>query len=407
MMAAGSAAEKGARVRLLEKMDRPGRKLRITGKGRCNLTNAVLMDDFSERFGAGGRFLRSAFHRFSDSDLISFLDSLGVETTVERGGRVFPKSGDAREVVDAFVGWLRRVGVSLETGVRVLSIGHSQSELTGLEIQRTHGGRDWLPAERVILAAGGASYPATGSSGDGFELARSLGHTVKPVHPGLVPLETAGDRASRLQGLSLRNVAVRVLINGKKSFEEFGECLFTHYGLSGPVVLTLSSKIIRAVPESRSVSLSIDLKPALDNDKLDRRLQRDLATRGGQKLKNLLRGLLPAKLVPVCLEDVGLSEDTPGSQVTAEERKRLRLWLKDLRFEVIGFRSWDEAIVTLGGVTLSEVDPRSMRSKLIRGLYLAGEVLDIDADTGGYNLQAAFSTGRLAGLAAASEERAE
>jgi len=403
MMAAGTAAEAGAGVTLVERMDRPGRKLRITGKGRCNLTNADLMETFPKRFRSGGRFLRSAFHRFSDQDLVAFMADLGVTTVVERGQRVFPESGDAREVVQALRSWILRLGVRIETGLRVSGITVRQGRACGLEAIGADGRPQSRAGAAVVLAAGGSSYPATGSSGDGFQLAESLGHRIVPVHPGLVPLETSGDRAARLQGLSLRNVGLQVRIEGKKRFEEFGELVFTHFGLSGPAVLTVSSKIVQALRQGQSVTACLDLKPALDETKLDRRLQRDLAERGGQKLQNLLRGLLPAKLVPVCLEDVGLSAETLGSQVTAEERKRLRLWLKDCRFEVVGSRSWPEAIVTVGGVELSQVDPRTLRSKLVQGLFLAGEVLNVDADTGGFNLQAAFSTGRLAGLSAAAE----
>lgn len=411
LMAAGQAAKLGAQTLLLEKMDRPGRKLRITGKGRCNLTNVAPLSEFITHFEPNGRFLRQAFHRFFTSDLVDFFEGLGVRTVTERGGRVFPVQGQAQEVVGALVEWVGRCGVTLKTNSPVERLLLEKEGVVGVQLARPSG--RLYRAHAVIVATGGASYPATGSTGDGYRFAESVGHTVIPIRPALVPLETAGDTAPRLQGLSLRNVAVRAYVSprgrsalaegpaGAKQREAFGEMLFTHFGVSGPIILSLSRQIVDALRRDQRVTLSIDLKPALDERKLDARLLRDLDTHGKQQFRTLLKGLLPHKLIPVCIDLIDISPDKPGHQITAEERKRLRIWLKDFRLEVTGYRPFREAIITAGGVDTREVDPRTMASRLVEGLYFAGEVLDVDADTGGYNLQAAFSTGWLAGRSAA------
>jgi predicted Rossmann fold flavoprotein len=397
LMAAGQASQAGARTTLLEKMDRPGRKLRITGKGRCNLTNIATLDNFISHFGDNGRFLRQAFSRFFSQDLIAFFDELGVGTVTERGGRVFPASEDAGEVVDALVGWAAQQGTTLLAGSGVSRVLRAGEQVSGVE---TVEGRI-LPADVVILATGGASYPGTGSTGDGYRMAESLGHTIVPIRPALVPLETAGDIAARLQGLSLRNVAVQVRVDGRQEAEGFGEMLFTHFGVSGPVILTLSKRAVDALRLNQRVTLSIDLKPALDEKKLDARLLRDLDAHGKRQFRTMLKALLPSKLIPVCIDQTGIPPDKVGHQITAGERRQLRLWLKELRLEVTGHRPLREAIITAGGIATREVDPRTMASRLVPGLHFAGEVLDVDADTGGYNLQAAFSTGWVAGRAAA------
>ena len=402
MMAAGQAAGLGAEILLLEKMERPGRKLRITGKGRCNLTNVTPLSEFITHFGPNGRFLRQALARFSTSELVTFFGELGVRTVTERGGRVFPTSGQAQDVVDALARWIRKRGVTLQT--------QSPVERLLIEGERVVGvlaaGRVYR-ADATIIATGGASYPATGSTGDGYRLATSVGHTIVPIRPALVPLETAGNIAPRLQGLSLRHVTVRVWVNGKKRAERFGEMLFTHFGLSGPIILSLSKQVVGALRLGQSVTISIDLKPALDEHKLDARLLRDLDVSGKQQFRTLLKGLLPRKLIPVCIDAASISPDKAGHQITAQERKRLRTWLKDFRLEVAGHRPLAEAIITAGGVDTREVDPRTMASRLVEGLYFAGEVLDVDADTGGYNLQAAFSTGWVAGRSAALDGRVQ
>jgi len=425
-MAAGQAAELVAETLLLEKMDRPGRKLRITGQGRCNLTNVAPLPDFITRFGPNGRFLYPAFSRFFNAELVAFFEELGVRTVAERGGRVFPVSGRAQEVVDALVRWVGKRGVTLWTqspverllveGGRVVGVqvAHASSHKKKSVIGQSSAGRPCrvdVRADAVIVATGGASYPATGSTGDGYRLAKSVGHTIVPIRPALVPLETAGDVAPRLQGLSLRNVAVRVWVSEKTEkprkmqVEPFGEMLFTHFGLSGPLILFLSRHVVDALRLGHRVTLSIDLKPALDEHTLDARLLRDLDAHGKQQFRTLLKGLLPRKLIPICTDLTGIPPGKVGHQITAEERRRLRTWLKDFRLEVTGYRPLTEAIITAGGVDTQEVDPRTMASRLVEGLYFAGEVLDMDAITGGYNLQAAFSTGWVAGRSATREGR--
>jgi len=393
MMAAGQAAGLGADTLLLEKMRRPGRKLGITGKGRCNLTNVASLPEIISHFGSSGIFLRQAFYRFSNDELVVFFEDLGVPTVVERGGRIFPASGQARDVVDALTAWMRRQGVTVRRKISVDGLLIKRQKVCGVcgltgEI---------YPADAVIIATGGVSYPATGSTGDGYSLARSAGHSIVSPRPALIPLETEGAVAPRLQGLSMRNVNVSVLINGRKQDEAFGEMLFTHFGLSGPVILSLSGRVTDALDMGGRVTISIDLKPALDEHKLDERLLRDLDAHGKRKFQTLLEGLMPGKLIPVCMDLTGIPPDRRGHQITASERRRLRAWLKDFRLEVTGTRPISEAIITAGGINTGEIDPRTMASRLVSGLYFAGEVMDIDADTGGYNLQAAFSTGWLAG----------
>ena len=401
LMAAGRAASAGARTLVLEKKDRTGRKLNIAGKGRCNLTNAALMESFLERFGSGARFLRPAFSHMNDKDLVAFMGGLGVPTVVERGSRVFPASQKAGDVVAAMRDFARQSGAQIETDAPVRRIRAEGGIVSGVELKSG----ETRSAKTVILATGGASYPATGSTGDGYAMAEELGHSINPIHPALVPLETAGEAAPELQGLSLYNAGVSVFIDGKKKRRAFGELLFTHFGVSGPVILSLSKEIVAALRRGCDVELRLDLKPALEETKLENRLLRDLDQRGGQRMGKLLRGLLPRKLVDVCLKETGIPVDRTGNQVSTRERKALRTWLKDFRLPVTGYRSFHEAIVTSGGVRLKEVDPKSMGSRLVDGLYFAGEVLDIAADTGGYNLQAAFSTGSLAGCSAAASAR--
>jgi predicted Rossmann fold flavoprotein len=400
LMAAGRAAENGASVLLLEKMPRPGMKLGLTGKGRCNLTNIAPLEDFLERFGPNGRFLRQAFHRFFSDDLIRFLESLGVRTVTERGGRVFPESQDAGDVVRALIRWAEAAGVEIRPGARVAGTVPAEGRAAGIRWTSADGRERTEAAGAVIVATGGLSYPGTGSTGDGYGFARSAGHAIEEPRPALVPLVTAGGTAKRLQGLALKNVGFSIWIEGRRADGGFGEMLFTHFGLSGPIVLTASLTAVDALRNKKRVEAGIDLKPALDKAKLDLRLQRDLREHGSMEAANWLKFLLPQKLIPVCLEACSIDPGRLGNQVTAEERKRLLAWLKDFRFRVTGTRPVSEAIVTAGGVNLGEIDPRTLESRLVRGLYFCGEVLDIQADTGGYNLQAAFSTGRLAGEAA-------
>lgn len=396
MMAAGQAAAAGARVLLVEKMNRPGRKLAITGKGRCNLTNIAEIKEFITHFGPNGRFLRQAFSAFFAPELMAFLEEQGLELVNERGGRVFPAGGKAPEVVRALQQWMLRCGVELKTSTPVELLLTTNGRISGVLTKN-----QTLPCDGVILATGGASYAATGSSGDGYRLAASVGHTIVPIRPALVPLEIAGSLTTPMDGLDLRNVTVRLLVNGKRSRQEFGEMSFTKFGVTGPVILTLSGEVVDGLRTGAGMALSIDLKPALDEQKLEARLLRDLEGRNKEQMGSVLRGLLPGEMIPVCLQCTDIPADRPAGQVTAKERKRLKTWLKDFRLPISGHRPFSEAIVTAGGVDLKEVDPRTMESRKTQGLYMAGEVLDIQGDTGGYNLQAAFSTGWLAGRAAA------
>jgi len=402
LMAAGQAALSGAQVTLLEKMDRPGRKLAITGKGRCNLTNATELSDFLTHFGTNGRFLRSAFHRFFVPELLDLFANLGIQTVTERGGRIFPVSNDANEIVSALVNRAKSAGVVIRPQARVEQLIVGDNRISGVIIHNQNSGAETISADAAIVATGGASYPGTGSTGDGYRLAKSVGHTIVPVRPALVPLLTAGNVAGRLQGLSLKNAGVKVFADNKKIADEFGEMLFTHFGLSGPVILTVSKLAVDALAAKQKVRISIDLKPALDEQKLDLRLQRDLDEHGKMQFKSVLKELLPQKLIPVCIDQVKIPGEKICNQITGEERRRLRLWLKDFSFDVTGQRNFAEAIITAGGISLKEVDSQTMQSRLVPGLFFAGEVLDIDADTGGYNLQAAFSTGWLAGQSVVS-----
>ncbi len=396
MMAAGRAAECGAQVLLLEKTRRLGNKLRITGKGRCNLTNLADMPDFIAHFGSSGPFLRNAFARFFNQDLMDFFAAQGVPTVVERGQRVFPASNDAHQVADALASYLRQNRVRVRFKARVTALEAEEGQIAGV---RTEGG-EFLTAGAVIVATGGASYPGTGSTGDGYRLAQALGHTIVPVRPALVPLVVKESHVQALQGLSLKNVAVSLLLDGQPIARRFGEMLFTHFGVSGPIILTLSAQAVDRLDQGK-LELSIDLKPALSDEQLDRRLQRDFDRFGKRAFRNILKELLPRKMIALFVRLTGIPPDKPGHQITAAERRRLFNLLRDFRLTIVGHRPIAEAIVTAGGVSTQEVDPRTMESRLVRGLYFCGEVLDINADTGGYNLQAAFSTGYVAGQAAA------
>ncbi len=396
LMAAGQAALLGADTLLLEKMQRIGIKLCITGKGRCNITNIVEVTEFISHFGKTGRFLRQAFARFFNTDLIDFLAELGLEIVKERGGRVFPKSGKAPDVQRVLRDWNTKAQVKTEKSAAVTEIIIKNGQVSGVLCKGKI-----IEADAVILATGGASYPSTGSTGDGYALAEAAGHTIIPIRQALVPLQTKGNIAGKMDKLNLRNVAVRMFINGKKKKEAFGEIVFAKFGVTGPTILTLSGEAVDNLRASHRVSLSIDLKPALDDKKLDGRLLRDIQSRGKEEMSSFLRGLMPKQMIPVCLELTDIPRDRKVCDISAKERKRLRVWLKDFQLTVIGYRPFSEAIVTAGGVDTREINPKTMESKKTKGLFIVGEVLDIQADTGGYNLQAAFSTGWLAGRSAA------
>lgn len=392
LLAAGRAAERGADVILFEKMGQTGRKIGISGKGRCNVTNNAGLNDFIAHFGKNGRFLRQCFQHFFSTELIDFFAQRKLPLVQERGGRIFPESGRALDVVKACNDWLtsQRVEVRKSSPVSEIIAKEGRVDAVVCNGKTVH-------CKNVILAAGGKSYPRTGSTGDGYRLAERLGHTVLPLRPHLVPLVSPDQKVHRMAGLDMRNVQVRLYIDAKKKEQAFGELSFTGFGLTGPVILSLSGQIVDALDKGQKVQLSLDLKPALDNKKLDDRLIRDLEKRREEPIESILRGLLPRQMVSVCLDSCGISPDTAAATFPGKARKQLGQWLKDFRIEISGHKSFNEAIITAGGVNLKEIDPKTMESKLVSGLYIAGEVLDLQADTGGYNLQAAFSTGWMAG----------
>ncbi len=396
LMAAGTAAARGRRVLLFEKNRKLGRKVRITGKGRCNVTNCCSVEKAVAAAPRGGKFLYGALSAFPPSEAMAFFEGLGVPLKTERGRRVFPVSDRADDIADA----LGRF--ALEAGVKVVREPVTDVLTESGRVRGVRTAEGEYGAASALIACGGASYPGTGSNGDGFRLSASLGHTVRPAEPSLVPLvERRGMGAeglcSRLMGLSLRNSGVTVTEAGRKKpvYEDFGELLFTHFGLSGPTILSASAHMHPMEPGRYTVH--IDLKPALDEQRLDARVLRDLEKNRNRLFANSLEELLPQKLIPVAVERSGIPPETRCHSITREQRRRLCGLLKDFTVEIEGFRPIAEAIVTSGGVSLREIDPRTMESKLIKGLYFAGEVIDADAYTGGYNLQIAWSTGRLAG----------
>ncbi len=395
MMAAVTAAGAGAEVLLLEPNEKVGRKLYITGKGRCNVTNNCARDELLASIPRNGRFLYSAFSRFTPQDAMAFFEKLGVPLKTERGNRVFPKSDKAADIVDALFFELRRRGVELRQD-RVTGLTVEDGVLSGVSTE--HMG-EVQGCQGLILATGGASYPRTGSTGDGYKLAQMAGHRIVPLRGSLVPLESGDACCVRLQGLSLRNVELRVKDQkGKTVFREQGELLFTHFGLSGPLVLSASAHMDF---NKNQYTAHIDLKPALDEQKLDARLLRDFTERANQDYANALGGLVPRSMVPVLVRRTGVAGDTKVHDIRKGQRRRLLETLKDFRIPLSGPRPVEEAVVTSGGVTVGEVCPRTMESKKAARLYFAGEVLDVDAYTGGFNLQIAWSTGYAAGLAAA------
>lgn len=398
LMAARRAAELGAKVVLLEKTGRPGNKLRISGKGRCNLTNDGDIDDFIANFGAHGKFLRNAFSRFFNRDLIDFFETRGVRLVTERGGRIFPLSGDADEIADCLIRSLKELEVEIRNNYPVRRIAVKDHRACGTIGE---GGIE-LAADKVIVAAGGSSYPQTGSTGDGYRWAAELGHHVITPIPALVPLEVAEDQAREMAGLTLKNIEVKAYLRGRKFQEIFGDLLFTHFGVSGPVILKISREIVERLDRG-PIQLAINFKPALNRDKLDARLLRELDENGDMLIKNILKHLLPYSAIPVFLKRLRWSGEERGCSITRGQRADLLELLSDFRLTVTRSRPLAEAIVTAGGVEVKEIDPRTMESRIVRDLYFCGEVIDIDANTGGYNLQAAFTTGWVAGESAAGE----
>lgn len=400
MMAAIMAAHNGAQVTLLEKKEKVGKKLAITGKGRCNLTTAVEREYLIAGYPGQGRFLYSAFNELSNFDLIELFESWGLKTKIERGHRVFPQSDNAADVVKVLYDNVINSGVEVIIAKAVTEIIISANEVQGIS---TGGKR--VAADAIIIATGGLSYPGTGSTGDGYKWACQAGHNIIEPRPGLVPLIAEEAWVRELQGLSLKNVRATAWDEGgRKINEEFGEMLFTHFGLSGPIILTMSRDIgTHLYNKEGPVHIQIDLKPALDEEKMDERLQRDFSKYSRRQFNNGLDDLLPHKLIPVMVALSGIDPEKACNQLTRSERKGLAHLFKNLPVTISGTRPVAEAIVTAGGVAVSQVNPRTMESKLVKGLYFAGEILDVDGYTGGFNLQAAFSTGYVAGKHAALE----
>ncbi|MBQ7704983.1 MAG: NAD(P)/FAD-dependent oxidoreductase [Selenomonadaceae bacterium] len=399
MMAAIRAAENGARVILFEKNNRLGRKLSITGKGRCNLTNAADTQEIIKNIPGNGKFLNSVLNNFTSNDTVNFFESLGLETKIERGNRIFPASDNAAEVIEVLTKKLENLGVEVRLNSRVENIIANDKKVLGVEVKGK-----FFDCDAVILATGGASYPATGSTGDGFKFAKILGHTVTEILPALVPLETEEDFVQDLQGLSLKNVRVTLKADDKVAAEIFGEMLFTHFGISGPIILTLSRQVARFLADKKFVELLINLKPALTPEQLNARILRDFEKFKGKIIKNAMIELLPQKLIPVILDLAYIDENKKVDEITKLERQNLIEILRGLPLTISATRPISEAIVTAGGVSVKEINPKTMESKIVENLFIVGEVLDVDGNTGGFNLQAAWAMGNAAGSFAGNSE---
>lgn len=398
MIAAVAAAERGRRVIIVEKNEKLGKKLYITGKGRCNVTNACGRDEFFEHIVSNPKFLYSAFHELDNDALMALLEDNGCSLKTERGERVFPDSDHASDVTAAFQRLLKKKKVEVRLNCAVCKIESEEGRVTGVRL--TDG--SVIPAGSVIVATGGLSYPTTGSTGDGHRMAEELGHQVKACEPALVPFTIAEDWCKKLQGLSLKNVSLTMSCGKKKLYQGFGEMLFTHYGVSGPLVLSASSFLGKKKGE-QAVLLTVDLKPALSEEQLDKRILRDFEENVNRQFKNALNGLYPSKLISVMIERSEIDPEKKVHEITKQERRRLVEITKAFTLSVLGKRGYDEAVITQGGVSVKEVNPSTMESKLVQGLYFAGEVLDLDGLTGGFNLQIAWSTGYLAGISCAEK----
>ena len=400
MMAAITAAKEKNQVILLEKNQELGKKLLITGKGRCNITSSLPIEDFIPNIPGNGMFLYSAFKKFNNKDIIQFLEERGVKTKIERGNRIFPVSDTAKEVRDAFLKELKKQKVEIRTNYRVEKILVENGEIKGLKANN-----ETILADKIIIATGGKSYPLTGSTGDGYQLAKILGHTITPIRGSLVPLEVYDKKfVLSLQGLSLKNVAIKIEDQEKKKiiYTDFGEMLFTHFGVSGPIILSSSAHLLRypnieTLMKNHKIQLHIDMKPALTEEVLEKRILRDFDEAKNKELKNGIRKLLPQKMILPMITKWNLLETKKINEITKEERKKMINSIKNLNLEIQEFRPVEEAIITAGGVSIKEIVPNTMESKIVKGLFFAGEVLDLDAVTGGFNLQIAWSTGFLAG----------
>lgn len=395
LMAAVIASREGAKVTLLEKMNYVGKKMGITGKGRCNITNACDMSDFIKNTPGNGKFLYGAYERFTNEDLLQLLHDAGLETKVERGGRVFPASDSALDVRNTFMKLMKHYGVDVHLEEPVKKLLVDDGVVTGVVTDK-----ETYHADAVVIATGGKSYPATGSTGDGYMLAAQVGHKITDIRPSLVPIVTEESWVKDLMGLSLRNVELSVVAKNKVQAKMFGEMMFTHFGITGPIVLSLSHTVGKLMRKKNigTIGLDINLKPALSPETLDKRLQKDFDLYSKKQLINGMKDLLPSRLIPLIIELAGIDPQKPINQISKEERQQIGYMLQHMPLTVKGLRPVEEAIVTAGGISLKEFNPKTMESKLVKGLYGAGEVLDIDAFTGGYNLQAAFSTGYVAAM---------
>lgn len=395
LMAAVIAGREGAKVTLLEKMNYVGKKMGITGKGRCNITNACDMSDFIKNTPGNGKFLYGAYERFTNEDLLQLLHDAGLETKVERGGRVFPASDSALDVRNTFMKLMKHYGVDVHLEEPVKKLLIDDGVVTGVVTDK-----ETYHADAVVIATGGKSYPATGSTGDGYILAAQVGHKITDIRPSLVPIVTEESWVKDLMGLSLRNVELSVVAKNKVQAKMFGEMMFTHFGITGPIVLSLSHTVGKLMRKKNIgiIGLDINLKPALSPETLDKRLQKDFDIYSKKQLINGMKDLLPSRLIPLIIELAGIDPQKPINQISKEERQQIGYMLQHMPLTVKGLRPVEEAIVTAGGISLKEFNPKTMESKLVKGLYGAGEVLDIDAFTGGYNLQAAFSTGYVAAM---------
>jgi flavoprotein family protein len=404
MMAAITAAEHEGSVLLLEKMPRAGRKMMITGKGRCNVTSADDPADIIKNIAGNGRFLNSVIRAFDNAAVMAFFENVGVPLKTERGNRVFPQSDRAVDVVDAMMRRLRDLHVELRTNTHVRALVVTDGAIRGVRLESG----DTVAADAVVLAVGGASYPLTGSTGDGYAMARDAGHHIVPIFPALVPLCTAEGWVRDVQGLSLRNVRAALYSAGKKQAEEFGEMMFTHFGVTGPIILRLSRRAAELMNGGAdTLTLNLNLKPALSYEVLHARIERDFSKYERKQVRNGMIDLLPKRLIDIVLGAAQISPERTTGQVSAKERNRLAQTLQALLLTITGTRPLAEAIVTAGGVETREIDPRTMASKIVRGLYFAGEVVDVDGFTGGYNLQAAFSMGYAAGKYSADDTESE
>lgn len=395
MLASIYAARNGHAVTVYEKNEKLGKKLFITGKGRCNITNAADMETLFQNVVSNRKFLYSAFYSYTNSDIIELLEGLGVRTKVERGDRVFPLSNKSNDIIRALQGEMERLGVKICFNREVKEILVEDGCYKGVFIG---GEKKPVYSSCVIVTTGGFSYQMTGSTGDGYRFARDMGHTVTDLNPSLVPLEIKESFCKEMQGLSLKNVEVTIKQGKKQVYQNFGEMLFTHFGVSGPLILSASSFITKFVKQDKKLSLAIDLKPALSEEQLDDRIIRDFEKNSNRQFKNVLDELLPKKMIPVIIRLSDIDPEKKVNTITKEERKTLLSMIKGLTMEIAGFRGYNEAIITKGGVSVKEINPSTMESKLVSGVFFAGEVLDLDALTGGFNLQIAWSTSYIAGV---------